>query len=250
MSPGAPIGAGLWGVVHGWGLDGPRCARRLSDVARQAPSARRADAERDRSRDHRSARRPCRAAAIPVRTGNVAPGMSSVRNPAPAGLGRRSRLEAGFHARPRNPAVTSGTLPGKRQAMKVLVLTSEPITADQLRGALDADVEPSDSEVMVVAPAYAESGLKFWMSDADDAIAKAEQVRRDSVQELDKAGVPASGDTGESDPETAIEDALKTFDADRIVVFTHEGEAQRYREDVDWDEVAERFGRPVDQAAV
>ena len=134
--------------------------------------------------------------------------------------------------------------------MKVLVLTSEPITADQLRGALRTDVDPSDAEVMVVAPAYAESGLKFWMSDADDAIAKAEQVRRESVRELDKAGVPASGDTGESDPETAIEDALKTFDADRIVVFTHAGDDQRYREDVAWDEVAERFGRPVDQASV
>jgi nucleotide-binding universal stress UspA family protein len=134
--------------------------------------------------------------------------------------------------------------------MKVLVLTSEPITADQLRGALHADIEPSDAEVMVVAPAYAESGLKFWMSDADDAIARAEQVRRDSVRELDKAGVPATGDTGESDPQTAIEDALKTFDADRIVVFTHKGEDQRYREDVDWDEVAERVGRPVDQAGV
>jgi nucleotide-binding universal stress UspA family protein len=134
--------------------------------------------------------------------------------------------------------------------MKVLVLTSEPITADQLRGALRTDVDPSDSEVMVVAPAYAESGLKFWMSDADDAIAKAEQVRRDSVQELDRAGVPATGDTGESDPHTAIEDALKTFDADRIVVFTRRGEDQRYREDLDQGELAERFGRPVDLAAV
>jgi len=134
--------------------------------------------------------------------------------------------------------------------MKVLVLTSEPITADQLRGALGRDVDPSDAEVMVVAPAYSESGLKFWMSDADEAIARAEQVRRDSVQELDKAGIPASGDTGESDPDTAIEDALKTFDADRIVVFTHTGEDRRYREDLDWDEVAERVGRPIDQAAV
>jgi nucleotide-binding universal stress UspA family protein len=132
--------------------------------------------------------------------------------------------------------------------MKLLVLTSEPITADQLRGALRTDVDPSDAEVMVVAPAYAESGLKFWMSDADDAIAKADRVRRDSVEELDKAGVPASGDTGESDPDTAIEDALKTFDADRIVVFTHEGDDQRYREDLDWDEVAERFGKPIDHA--
>ena len=134
--------------------------------------------------------------------------------------------------------------------MKVLVLTSEPITADQLRGALGRDVDPSDAEVMVVAPAYSESGLKFWMSDADEAIARAEQVRRDSVQELDKAGIPASGDTGESDPETAIEDALTTFDADRIVVFTHTGEDQRYREDLDWDELAERVGRPIDQTAV
>ncbi|HEX4282431.1 MAG TPA: hypothetical protein VHZ27_16805 [Solirubrobacteraceae bacterium] len=134
--------------------------------------------------------------------------------------------------------------------MKVLVLTSEPITADQLRGALRTNVDPSDAEVMVVAPAYAESGLKFWMSDADDAIAKAEQVRRDSVQELDKAGISASGDTGESDPHTALEDAFKTFDADRIVVFTHEGDDQRYREDLDRDELAERFGVPVDHSTV
>ncbi len=134
--------------------------------------------------------------------------------------------------------------------MKVLVLTSEPITAGQLREALGTETDPSEAEVMVVAPAYAESGLRFWMSDADDAIARAEQVRRDSVEELGKAGVPATGDTGEADPHTAIEDALKTFDADRIVVFTRGGEDQRYREDLDRDELAERFGRPVDHAVV
>ena len=38
------------------------------------------------------------------------------------------------------------------------------------------------------------------MSDADDAIAKADQVRRDSVEELDDAGIPAAGDTGEGGP--------------------------------------------------
>jgi len=169
---------------------------------------------------------------------------------------RRARMPGGpaprtpSGARPIVTCVNAAAPPGKRESMKVLVLTSEPITAEQLREALRTDVEPSDAEVMVVAPAYAESGLKFWMSDADEAIAKAEQVRRDSVQELDKAGIPASGDTGESDPDTAIEDALKTFDADRIVVFTHEGEDRRYREDLDWDELAERFGKPIDQAGV
>jgi hypothetical protein len=132
--------------------------------------------------------------------------------------------------------------------MRLLVLTSEPITAERIREALGTDIEPSDAEVMVVAPAYAESGLKFWMSDADEAISKADAVSRETVQELGKEGVSAAGDTGDGDPHTAIEDALKTFDADRIVVFTRGGEDQRYREDLDRDELAERFGRPVDLA--
>ena len=132
--------------------------------------------------------------------------------------------------------------------MKVLVLTSEPITAAQLRGALGSGGDPSDAEVMVVAPALAESGFKFWMSDADDAIARAEEVRAASVESLGAEGVSATGDTGEADPYTAIEDALKTFDADRIVLFTQKGENRRYREDLDEDEIAERFGRPVDHA--
>jgi hypothetical protein len=134
--------------------------------------------------------------------------------------------------------------------MKVLVLTSEPITGGQLRDALGTDTDPADAEVMVVAPAFAQSALRFWMSDADEAIAKAEAVRRESVHELGEEGIPAAGDTGEADPHTAIEDALKTFDADRIVVFTHEEEDQRYREDLDREELAARFGRPVDHAVV
>jgi hypothetical protein len=134
--------------------------------------------------------------------------------------------------------------------MKVLVLTSEPITAQALRDALSADIDPSDAEVMLVAPAFAESAVRFWMSDADDAIARADDVWRESVERLDEAGIPATGDTGEADPHTAIEDALKTFEAERIVVFTRQGEDQRYREDLDEGELAERFGLPVDLAAV
>jgi hypothetical protein len=132
--------------------------------------------------------------------------------------------------------------------VKVLVITSETISAQQLRGALGADDDPSALEVMVVAPALADNALQFWMSDADEAIARAEEVRVASVERLGQEGVPATGDTGEADPYMAIEDALKTFDADRIVLFTHGGEAQRYREDLDEGEIAERFRRPVDHA--
>jgi hypothetical protein len=135
--------------------------------------------------------------------------------------------------------------------MKLLVLTSEPITADQLREVIPGDTDPEQAEVMVVAPALQRDALHFWMSDADEAIERAEAVRRETVRRLDAEGVPASGDTGESDPMVAITDALETFDADRIVLFTHPSSDRRYREDeLNAAEVQERFGRPVDQAAV
>ena len=134
--------------------------------------------------------------------------------------------------------------------MRLLVVTSEPVSADQLRDALPEDADPTSAEVMVVAPALQDSALRFWMSDADDAIARAEQVRRASIERLGDAGVSATSDTGESDPEKAIEDALETFGADRILVFTHSGEQQRYREDIDAEALSSRFGLPVTESHV
>lgn len=135
--------------------------------------------------------------------------------------------------------------PGTPQAMKVLVIASETIDADALRSALPGDLDPADTEVMVVAPALHESPLKFWMSDADDAIARSEEVRRQTLTNLADAGVPAAARRGESDPEDAIRDALQTFPAEHILVFTHNGEGQHYREDIDAAELEERFGIPV-----
>jgi hypothetical protein len=137
-----------------------------------------------------------------------------------------------------------------KAAMKLLVVTSEPISAAQLRDALPGSVDPEQAEVMVLAPALQESGLRFWMSDADEAIAKAEEVRRQTLDRLGSEGVPASGDTGESNPVLAIQDALQSFRADRIVLFTHAGEDQLYREDLDAAEIEEQFGIPVDRAAL
>jgi hypothetical protein len=134
--------------------------------------------------------------------------------------------------------------------VKLLVVTSEPISAPQLRAALGEGAAGNRTEVMVVAPALQQSAVRFWFSDADKAIARADEVRRATVESLDEEGVPASGDTGESDPLDAIQDALASFPADRIVLFTHSGSKQRYKEDVDPSEVEERFGLPVDRAAV
>jgi hypothetical protein len=129
--------------------------------------------------------------------------------------------------------------------MKLLVLTTEPITADQLRAAASGDVEPDNTEVVVVAPAVQDSALRFWFSDADDAIARADEVQRESLEQLEAEGFPASADTGESDPESAIVDALQRFPADRILIFTHPEGQKKYREGIDPDELQRRVGIPV-----
>jgi hypothetical protein len=134
--------------------------------------------------------------------------------------------------------------------VRILVVTTEPVSADRLRKALPGDADPREAEVMVVAPAVHQSALRFWLSDADDAIARAEAVRRQSLERLSDGGVSATADTGESTIPDAIEDALKSFPADRIVVFTHPEGERRYREDLNPEEVEARFGIPVTRAEI
>jgi hypothetical protein len=132
--------------------------------------------------------------------------------------------------------------------MRVLVLTSEAVSADALREALGTSA--ADAEVLVVAPAVTSSPIRFWTSDVDPAIERAESVQEETVERLDEEGIDAAGDTGESDPLLAVQDALTTFDADRIVIFTHPDDESGYREDDFVAEVERRFELPVDHRLV
>ncbi|HYI79623.1 MAG TPA: hypothetical protein VEW67_02035 [Thermoleophilaceae bacterium] len=127
-------------------------------------------------------------------------------------------------------------------ASKVIALVSEPVSGDALRAAIGDRAD--DAEVLVVAPAL-NSKLRFWMSDPDPAIERAEAVQEETVERMDEEGVDAAGDTGESDPVLAIQDALTTFAADEIVLFTHPRGERNWLEEGVVDEVKERFGLPV-----
>jgi hypothetical protein len=98
---------------------------------------------------------------------------------------------------------------------------------------------------MVIAPALHESALRFWVSDADEAIACAERVESESVQELRSKGVQAAGDTGESEPAEAVRDVLRTFPAERILMFVHLPGKVRYREGVEPQALERELGVPV-----
>jgi hypothetical protein len=114
--------------------------------------------------------------------------------------------------------------------VKLLVLTPEPIDADALRSV--AGDNAADAEVLVISPATTDSGLRFWMSDVDEAIEHAQEAADESAERLTEDGIDAVGDTGESEPVIALQDALATFPADQIVVFAHPGEETRDLDDL------------------
>ncbi len=132
--------------------------------------------------------------------------------------------------------------------MKLLVVTPEPIDANALRSTLGEEIE--GAEVLVVSPAGHQSKVAFWVSDSDEAIAEAESAQEETVERLEEEGVDAAGDTGEAEPAQAIQDALATFRADRIVVFSHPDGDRDYREDEGLADAEARFGVPVTHAII
>ncbi len=132
--------------------------------------------------------------------------------------------------------------------MRLLVVTPEPIDAAALRTALGEEVE--GAEVLVVTPAGNQSKVAFWVSDSDEAIAEAEAAQEETVERLEEDGVDAFGETGESEPAVAIQDALATFKADRILIFSHPEGDRDYREDDGLADAEQRFGIPVTHALI
>jgi hypothetical protein len=132
--------------------------------------------------------------------------------------------------------------------VKLLVVTPEPVDANLLRATLGEEVE--GAEVLVISPATNRSKVAFWVSDTDEAIAEADAAQEETVERLEEEGVDAAGDTGESEPAVAVQDALATFAADRIVIFSHPESDRDYREDAGLEDAEARFGVPVTHAVI
>ena len=63
--------------------------------------------------------------------------------------------------------------------------------------------------------------------------------------QLRESGAQARATTGESEPLLALQDALATFPADRVLVFVRDEDEARYREDDVVGEAERRFSVPV-----
>jgi hypothetical protein len=117
----------------------------------------------------------------------------------------------------REPAVWErGPGDGRR---RILVVANETVAGRALRAEVVLRAQP-EADVLVVCPAL-NSPLRHWASDEDRARAEAQKRLDGSLAALAEAGVVARGEVGDADPIQAMEDALRTFGADEIVLSTH-----------------------------
>jgi nucleotide-binding universal stress UspA family protein len=109
---------------------------------------------------------------------------------------------------------------GAEDERRILVVANETVAGQALRETVQEAVAGGRATVLVVSPAL-NSKLKHWVSDEDQARAAAEERLGRSIAELEKLGIPARGEVGDADPVQAIEDGLRTFGPDLIIISTH-----------------------------
>ena len=124
---------------------------------------------------------------------------------------------------------------------RMLVVTTTVADESELRDAIaDAD------EVRVVAPAAKVSRLAWLTGAEDDARAEADRAAQ-SVAEaaIGEAEVEVDPTSQNTDAAQDVDDALRTFHPDEVVVVTRGGEESTWLEDEALRKAVEDSGVPV-----
>jgi hypothetical protein len=132
---------------------------------------------------------------------------------------------------------------------RILVVANETVGGHTLRSVVLERSLDVREEVLVVTPAL-NSPLKHWVSDEDDARAAAQERLDASLELLAQAGVQARGEVGDGDPLQAMEDALRTFGADEIIISTHPEGRSNWLERGIVEKARERFAVPITHVVV
>jgi GABA permease len=120
---------------------------------------------------------------------------------------------------------------GDSDAHRVLVVANETVGGRALLEEVQNRTKNRPSEIFVVVPAMASSRLEYLAHDVDGAIAEAQQRLAGALGAMEAAGLSARGEVGDHhDPNQAIEDALRLFPADELIVSTHPPDRSKWLE--------------------
>ena len=130
-------------------------------------------------------------------------------------------------------SVEQGAAP--RNGRKVLVVTTVSRSAAVLREAIGGEID----ELRVVVPVVHQSRLQ-WLANADDEPREeAEETAAEVGRSLPSKETESTA--GDSDPLVAVEDALREFEADEVVVVTRPNEEASWLEEGKGREIAEKI---------
>ena len=133
---------------------------------------------------------------------------------------------------------------------RILVIANETLGGAPLLNELRRrHAEGVNEHVLVVVPAL-NSPLKHWVSDEDGAREAAQERLEASLAAMREAGIDAQGEVGDSDPLQAIEDSLRTFAPDELVISTHPEGKSNWLERGVVEAARERFALPVTHVVV
>ena len=150
---------------------------------------------------------------------------------------------------PQEPVRTAHVRRGGENERRILVVANETVGGGALREQIRQRAEGVEEHVLVVCPAL-NSPLRHWMSDEDPARAQAQERLARSLERLREAGVAAEGEVGDSDPLQAIEDALRTFGADELIISTHPEGRSNWLERGVVAAARDRFDLPITHVVV
>ena len=129
-------------------------------------------------------------------------------------------------------------------------MANQTVTGRALLEEIGERCRGREAEILVVTPALAGSRAAHWASDLDEGIELARQRMELSLIAIREAGLKARGEVGDSDPNVAIEDALRSFAADEIVISTHPPERSRWLEHRVVQRAREEIDLPVTHVVV
>ena len=132
---------------------------------------------------------------------------------------------------------------------RLLVVTTAAVEPSLLRERVQSHTGEGSAEIKIVAPAADVSPLQWLASDEDSARGEAEQIAEQSAAAVGGEG-RVETEVGDTDPVQAIEDALRTFEADEVIVITREGDEASWLEQDAGAEAKSRFGVPVTHLTV
>jgi hypothetical protein len=138
---------------------------------------------------------------------------------------------------------------GPPDVRRVLVVANETVGGEELMAAIGEMALAGQTEFFVICPAL-NSRLKTWVSDEDGASAAAERRLDATLAHLSSVGIEAQGEVGDLDPLVAIEDGVRTFRPDEIVISTHPPGRSNWLERGVVAAAGERYDLPVTHVVV